>query len=69
MKENVGTGDRVFRIVLGLMLLMSMFVFDGRFWWLGLVGFVPILTAIAGWCPAYSIFGISTINGKGVRST
>ena len=66
---NIGTADRVIRIVLGLVLLTSIFVFDGRFWWLGLLGFVPILTALVGWCPAYSLLGIDTsiYNGKNVQ--
>jgi hypothetical protein len=25
-----------------------------------LIGLIPLLTAIIGWCPLYSIFGINT---------
>lgn len=60
MKTNVGTVDRVIRAVLGFVLLTSIFVFDGRLWWLGLLGFVAILTALVRWCPAYSLLGIDT---------
>jgi hypothetical protein len=28
--------------------------------WLGWIGAVPILTALFGTCPAYSLFGMST---------
>lgn len=57
MKKNVGAGDRVFRILIGVMILAAGFYFKS--WW-GLVGIVPILTAAIGWCPAYLPFGIST---------
>ena len=68
MKSNIGTGDRVFRITLGLLFLASMFVFDDRFWWLGLIGLVPLVTGIAGWCPAYSLFGIDTNGTERIRT-
>lgn len=60
MKTNIGTADRVVRIVVGLLLLTWVFVAEGNIRWLGLIGFVPILTAMVGWCPAYSIMGIDT---------
>ena len=62
MRTNIGTGDRVIRIVVGLLLLTWVFVAETDIRWLGLIGFVPILTAMAGWCPAYSIMGINTSN-------
>ena len=63
MKSNVGSGDRVFRITLGLVLLVSVWVFGGGFWWLGLIGLIALATGIAAWCPAYSLFGIRS-NGR-----
>jgi len=36
------------------------FVFEGDVRWLGLVGVVLLLTALAGWCPAYSLLGIDS---------
>ncbi len=68
MKCNVGAGDRVFRITLGLVILASMFVFDGRLWWLGLFGLLPLLTGIAGWCPAYSLFGLDTNGSQHIQT-
>ncbi len=60
MTENVGTIDRAIRIVVGLALL-SMLIFAGSEWkWLGLIGLVPLITALAGRCPAYSLMGIKT---------
>ena len=57
MKCNVGKADRVVRIVVGLGLLATGAYFHS--WW-GLIGLLPLLTAVVGFCPAYLPFGIST---------
>jgi hypothetical protein len=60
MAINVGGIDRTLRIVVGLAVLSLFFVLEGsaRYW--GLVGLVPLFTGLFRFCPAYSIFGIST---------
>lgn len=58
MTCNVGTIDRIFRIVLGLALLSLVLVGPQTLW--GLVGLVPLLTGLARFCPAYGIAGINT---------
>ncbi len=58
MKTNVGTIDRVARIILGLVLISLVFIGPQTPW--GWIGIVPLVTALIGWCPAYSIFGIKT---------
>jgi hypothetical protein len=60
MKANVGTADRVIRAIVGLVLLSLIFILEGNARWLGLIGIVPLATAVIGWCPAYVPFGIST---------
>lgn len=60
MIMNMGSIDRIVRVVVGLALLSLLFVLDGGARWFGLIGVVPILTAAIGWCPAYLPFGIST---------
>jgi hypothetical protein len=60
MKLNVGGIDRVLRIVTGVALLALVFVLDGGARWLGLLGLVPLATGLAGFCPAYALFGLST---------
>ncbi len=55
---NEATWDRAFRIALGLFLLALVFV-GPQTWW-GLVGLVPLLTGIVGFCPLYRLFGVST---------
>ncbi len=64
MKKNVGRTDQIVRYVLAVV-LFSLFIFlDGSAKWWGLLGLVPLVTALAGTCPLYSIFKIST-KGKG----
>jgi hypothetical protein len=63
MSANVGGIDRVVRIVIGLLLIAYAIPvgFPVTGWnWVGWIGIVPILTALAGYCPAYSIVGLST---------
>ena len=61
MKPNVGSIDRVIRIVLGLGLISLVFVGPQTPW--GWIGIVPLATALIGWCPAYVPFGIKTNKG------
>ena len=59
---NVGSIDRIARILAGTLLLVLTFVgplAQTLFPW-GLLGFVPLLTGLIGWCPAYRIFGLKT---------
>lgn len=58
MSSNVGTVDRVLRILVGLVLIALVFVGPKTDWgWLGLV---PLLTALVGFCPLYRLLGIRT---------
>lgn len=60
MSRNVGTLDRWLRILVGLGLLALIVVLDGAARWFGLIGLVPLITGMAGSCPAYSLLGIRT---------
>ncbi|MDN6876454.1 Protein of unknown function [Pseudomonas citronellolis] len=58
MKANVGTIDRVVRIVVGLLLIgLSL---AGVIGWWGWIGVVPLATGIFRFCPVYPLLGIST---------
>jgi hypothetical protein len=60
MKQNVGSADRILRIIVGLALIgWGVYAHS---WW-GAVGAVPLLTALIGWCPGYLPLGISTRKG------
>ncbi len=50
MCQNLGTVDRVIRLVLGLALYIWMINTRN---YIGLLGFVLLLTAGLGWCPLY----------------
>jgi Protein of unknown function (DUF2892) len=58
MEKNVGSIDRIARIVLGIVLIALVFVGPQTPW--GWIGLVPLLTALVGWCPAYRLLGIRT---------
>lgn len=60
MKANVGVIDRVLRIIVGLGLLSLLFIMEGNAKYFGLIGIVPLFTAIVRWCPAYALFGVSS---------
>ena len=55
---NVGNADRIFRILVGLMLIALVFVGPQTAW--GWIGLVPLFTGLFRWCPAYSLIGVST---------
>jgi len=57
MITNVGSTDRVLRLIAGVLIFVAGFYF--KTWW-GLLGFLPLLTAVFRFCPAYPLLGIST---------
>jgi hypothetical protein len=67
MPANVGSIDRVVRMVLGLVLLIVAFLpafglaaAPTLQWGAGLVGVVLTATALMRFCPLYRLFGLST---------
>jgi hypothetical protein len=60
MTTNIGSTDRLLRLVVGLALLSLVVLLEGNVRWIGLVGIVPLATAFLRWCPAYTLFGIDT---------
>lgn len=60
MTRNIGSVDRILRIVVGLALLSLVVLLHTGARWFGLIGIVPLLTALTGNCPAYSLLGLST---------
>lgn len=57
MKCNVGSVDRLLRIIVGLAVAIIGVLFDS--WW-GLVGLIPLATGLFKFCPFYIPFKIST---------
>lgn len=60
MEANVGSTDRIVRVVVGLALLSLLFVLSGSVRWWGLIGVVPLATAALRFCPLYRLVGLST---------
>ena len=55
--KNVGGIDKVFKFVVGLTLLSLLLWVDGNLKYLGLIGLVPIISAIFDVCPLCLILG------------
>lgn len=58
LKNNVGSIDKVLRIVIGLVLISLVFIGPQTPW--GWVGIIPLVTAAFGSCPMYSLFGFNS---------
>jgi hypothetical protein len=61
-KTNVGSTDRILRVVVGLAMIAAYaFTSFGGAWHAALlIGIVPLLTGLLSTCPLYSILGMST---------
>lgn len=57
---NVGTADRVIRLVLGVMALGLYGALESPWKYLTLFGLILIATAVTGFCPLYRLLGLST---------
>ena len=58
MSINVGSWDRVLRVVVGLVLIGLAATGTVGLW--GWIGVVPLATGLFGFCPAYTLLGINT---------
>ena len=54
MKRNVGTADRIIRVIIGVAILTWGII--AKNWW-GAIGIVPLLTGLIGWCALYQVIG------------
>lgn len=68
---NEGRWDRGIRIALGLGLVGVGFggiVGGGAGMVLGIIGLVPLITGLVGWCPLYALLGLDTRPAPKARS-
>ena len=61
MTCNIGKADRILRVVSGALLIGVAFYLAGTAGIvLGVIGLIPLLTGVVGYCPAYTLFKIDT---------
>jgi len=60
MPRNVGTVDRVIRVLIGILILGLYGALEPPLRYLTLIGLVPLGTGLVGNCPLYTLLGIST---------
>ncbi|HTL11535.1 MAG TPA: DUF2892 domain-containing protein [Bdellovibrionota bacterium] len=58
MKKNIHPTERVVRVVAGAVLTSMAFLGPASPWFL--LGLIPFVTGLVGWCPPYALFGFST---------
>ena len=63
MKLNMGGIDRALRAIVGIALIAL--AATGRIGVWGWIGVVPLLTAVVGFCPLYTMLGINTGGAAG----
>jgi len=65
MQCNVGHPvDKTLRVLIGIALLSLLYFLEGNLRWLGLIGIIPILTVVFGWCPGWALLGVNTCKTK-----
>ncbi|HEX2982807.1 MAG TPA: DUF2892 domain-containing protein [Ignavibacteriales bacterium] len=57
MKPNIGKYDKTLRLIFGAVVLLLGLIFNT--WW-GLLGLIPIATALVNFCPLYVPFKFTT---------
>lgn len=56
--KNIGSTDRIIRIVIGIILISLVFIGPQTLW--GWIGLIPLATGLLGWCGLYTLLGINT---------
>ncbi|WP_040727767.1 DUF2892 domain-containing protein [Thiomicrorhabdus sp. Kp2] len=55
---NVGTIDRLIRIIIGIALIALAYTEVVGAW--GYIGIIPLATGLLRWCPLYTLLGVQT---------
>ena len=70
--QNVGLGDRLLRIVIGMVMLVGTIIYlqgsDAYMGWqayIALLSVYPLMTGILGWCPLYTLSRVKTCKMTG----
>lgn len=57
MKVNVGSTDRMLRVIAGI-IIIALGVYYQSLW--GVIGLIPLLTGLFRFCPLYTMLGMDT---------
>jgi hypothetical protein len=60
MTKNMGSADRIIRIVLGIAMVVTGIALRGGFWALAALGVIFLATSAMSFCPIYTALKIST---------
>jgi hypothetical protein len=63
MRRNIGLADRIFRVILGVLILGLYGALEPPLRYATLIGLLPLGTGLLGNCPLYTVLGISTAKG------
>ena len=63
MHRNIGSTDRIVRIIVGIVLLSLVFIGPRTAW--GYLGLIPLGTALVGYCPLYGVIAASRRPARG----
>ena len=61
MIKNLGSADKILRILIGALLILGALTGYGLWMWIGVT---PLATALFNFCPMYHLFGIKTCSTK-----
>ncbi|MCK9281824.1 MAG: DUF2892 domain-containing protein [Melioribacteraceae bacterium] len=61
MKKNIGSTDKIIRVVIGLAIIG--WGLYAQSWW-GLIGLIPLVTVATGFCGLYTLLGMNTCEVK-----
>lgn len=62
MTINVHPYERIIRVIIGAVMISMAFFGPENLWFL--VGLLPLVTGVVGWCPPYQLLGVSTCKRK-----
>ncbi|MBP1608960.1 MAG: hypothetical protein H6Q04_1195 [Acidobacteria bacterium] len=58
MKKNIHPVERIIRVIVGALIASLAFWGPKNYWFL--LGLIPLITGLVGYCPPYQWLGIST---------
>lgn len=68
MQKNIHPIERAARVVIGAGIMSLAFWGPSNLWFL--LGVIPLMTGLIGWCPPYAVLGINTCAlGKNLKNT